>query len=165
MTLPIRNGSLLAHRYLYSMSSRAGKTTRINRRNITQISQCNQSPTVRFLAALGMTVFLFSRRQLRLTRSKMANGAYSPRKNEQGHSVHLQEVKRARIGKKTQNRKCFRFVQQKSVIKTCQFVSNERDHKIKLRPETHAHDRHGIWPVSAGQHQEDDADDDARNVR
>src|SRR4029077_7588895 len=81
-------------------------------------------------------------------------------KERQGHSVHLQKVKRLRIGKKTQNRKCFRFMQQKSVIKTRQFVSNERDHKIKLRPEKYAHDRHGIWPVSASQHQEDDADDD-----
>src|SRR6267378_4004857 len=92
----------------------------------------------------------------------IVNGKWriQPEKERQGQSVHLQKVKRVRIGKKTQNRKCFRFMQQKSVIKTCQFVGNERNHKIKLRPEKHAHDRHGIWPVSARQHQEDDADDD-----
>src|SRR5207247_8906588 len=52
----------LAH--IYSTSSRAAKTARdlASRRNITQISQCDQLPTVRFLAPLGMTAFLFTGR-------------------------------------------------------------------------------------------------------
>src|SRR5438105_7232810 len=50
-------------------------------------------------------------------------------------------------------------MEQKSVVKIRQLVRNERNHKIKLRPEEHAHDRHGIWPVSTSQHQENHADD------
>src|SRR5213079_2910455 len=52
-------------------------------------------------------------------------------------------------------------MEQKSVVKVRQLVCNERNHKIKLRPEEHPHDRHGVWPVSASQHQENHADDDA----
>src|SRR5881628_3743275 len=84
-----------------------------------------------------------------------------PEKKEQCDSVHLQEVQRSRVREKTQNGKRFGFMQQKAVVKASQFVGDERDHKIKLRPQPHAHDRHGIWPVSTGQHQENHADDNA----
>src|SRR5215813_1192217 len=74
--------------------------------------------------------------------------------------MHLQKIKRARIGEKTQDGKRLRFVQQESVIKTRQLVSNQGNHKIELRPQKRPHDRHRIWPAPASQHQKDHADDD-----
>src|ERR1041385_4628132 len=81
-------------------------------------------------------------------------------KEKQRDCVQLQEVKRPRIGEKTENGKCFRFVQQKSVINVRQFVDNQSNRKIKFRPQPHSHERHGVWSISAGQHQEYNANDD-----
>src|SRR4029450_4649664 len=106
-----------------------------------------------------MTAFLLS--GCSVASHQIVNGKWHVQREEeqQRQSVHLHKVKRMRIGEKTQNRKWFRLVQQKPVIKTGQLVGGIGNQKIKLRPEEHAHDRHGIWPVSSSQHQEDHADD------
>src|SRR5437870_5173936 len=133
------------------MSSRAAETARDRpiAQNITQTIECDQSRSERFLAPLGMTTLLLNGRSIASHKIDNCKWHIQSEEEQQRQSVHLYKVKRLRIGEKTQNRKCFRFMQQESVIKTGQFVSDERNHKIKLRPEKHANDRHGIWPVSA----------------
>src|SRR5215208_559406 len=75
--------------------------------------------------------------------------------------MHLQDIQRPRIGEKTQNRKCLRFVQEKSIVKISEFINGLRDHEIELRPQPYAHKRDWVWPVAARQHQENYADDNA----
>src|SRR6516162_11601444 len=52
-------------------------------------------------------------------------------------------------------------MQEKSIVKASELINCQRNHEIELRPQPYAHNRHRIWPIATGQHQENHADDDA----
>src|SRR4029077_379593 len=89
-------------------------------------------------------------------------GRIKAQEKKQCQTLHFQQVKRARVGQKTQDGERFRFMEEKSIIKTGPCVGEHGNDKIKLRPCKHTQDRHRIWPVSAHQHQKNNADDNTR---
>ena len=99
-----------------------------------------------------MTVALFLRRGVLPHKIDNGKRRVEPDKEEQRDPVQFQEVKRARIGEKTQNGECLRFVEQETVIKPGQFIGNQGDGKIQFRPQKGAQDRHWIWSIFVRQH-------------
>ena len=75
--------------------------------------------------------------------------------------MHLEKIKRAPIGKKTQERKGLGFVQEKSVVLAGEQIDRENEDKIHLRPRERADNSDRSRPESVNQHQKNDADYDA----
>src|SRR5215470_14515061 len=52
-------------------------------------------------------------------------------------------------------------MQEKSIVKTSKLINDQRDDEVELRPQPYADNGHRIWPITAGQHQKNHADNDA----
>src|SRR5215471_20508518 len=52
-------------------------------------------------------------------------------------------------------------MQEKPIVKTSKLINDQRDEEINLRPQPYADNGHRIWPITAGQHQKNHANNDA----
>src|SRR4029077_11856541 len=99
-----------------------------------------------------MAVALFLQKGVLPNKIDNSKRHVEPDKEKQGDPVQFKEVKWARIGEKSQNGKRFWFVEKEAVIEPGQLIDNQRDDKIKFRPQKRAQHRHWIWPIFVRQH-------------
>ena len=100
---------------------------------------------------------------LQLALCEIVNREWEIEDGEEGErqQVHFEEVERAIIRKNIKEGFRFRFVKEKTVIEAGEMIGCERDDEVKFGPEKDANNGESVWSKMMGQHQKNDADDDA----
>src|SRR5207244_3635026 len=73
--------------------------------NITQTIECDHSPSERFLAPLGMTTLLLNGSSIASHKIDNCEWRIQSEEEKQRDAMQMQEVRRPRLGEKTQNGK------------------------------------------------------------